>query len=240
MSILDSFTKAFVINLPHREDRRRETRSMFNRIGLPDWERHVEFFPAIRPDSAGNFPTLGTRGCFLSHLGVLKRALEEKAANVLVMEDDLEIEPDFVRNGHAIAKILRAEPWGFAYFGHRLEGQISDSGRPMQSFDGPIVTAHFVAISGQVLPRVVAHLEEVLDRPLGHPDGGPMHVDGAYSMFRERNPDVRTLVATPSLGFQRNSASDITTRWFDQVPVLASMAGAARRMMRRTTGRRPV
>ena len=57
-----------------------------------------------------------------------------------------------------------------------------------------------------------------------------MHVDGAYSMFRMRRPDVRTLMASPSLGGQRSSRSDIATnQWYDRTPILRGLARIARR-----------
>ncbi|MDG3004080.1 glycosyltransferase family 25 protein [Paludisphaera mucosa] len=233
MSLLESFSRAYVINLPQRADRRRETRAMFDRVGLTDWERRVEFFPGIRPETTEGFPSLGVRGCFLSHLGVLKRAAEVCTDSVLIMEDDLEIDPDFVRRGDALAAILAREDWGFAYFGHILTGLPEDPGVPLQPYRGAVQTAHFVAIRREVVLRLVDHLEAILGRPTGHPDGGPMHVDGAYSIFRDKNPDVSTLVAVPNLGTQRNSSSDISTRWFDKVPGLHSMAQGARRVRRR-------
>jgi hypothetical protein len=69
----------------------------------------------------------------------------------------------------------------------------------------------------------------VQQRPGGHPDGGPMHIDGAYSFFRERNPDVMTLIACPNLGWQRSSRSDVfPNKWFDRWPVFRQLTGMAR------------
>ncbi|WP_165073708.1 glycosyltransferase family 25 protein [Paludisphaera rhizosphaerae] len=233
MPILDCFSRAYVINLPQRGDRRKETRAMFERVGLEGWRDRVEFFPAVKPDSPGGFPNIGSRGCFLSHLGILKRVQAEGAGDVLIMEDDLEIADDFVRQGDVIREILRREPWGFAYFGHQLESFEDGAEEPLRPFTGPIRTTHFLAIRGDVVPRVVDCLEAILQRPPGSPDGGPMHVDGAYSWFRNLNPDVLTLVAAPNLGFQRSSASDITTAWFDRIPGLRSAAEAGRWVKRR-------
>jgi hypothetical protein len=55
-----------------------------------------------------------------------------------------------------------------------------------------------------------------------------MHLDGAYSTFRAQNPDVVTLITSPNLGWQRSSPSDITPNWWDRVPGLRQLAGAAR------------
>ena len=62
--------------------------------------------------------------------------------------------------------------------------------------------------------RPVLFMEELQQRPPGHPDGGPMHIDGAYSTFRVQNPDVVTLIASPNLGWQRSSRSDVTPNWW--------------------------
>ena len=61
--------ETFVINLPYRTDRRSEMQRELSRIG---W--NAQFFPAIRPASAGSFSSIGAHGCFLSHLAVLKAA----------------------------------------------------------------------------------------------------------------------------------------------------------------------
>jgi len=76
--------------------------------------------------------------------------------------------------------------------------------------DEPVVTASFVGIAGGVLGPLVNFLEGVLTRPPGSADYGPMHVDGAYTVFRMLNPELVTLAAFPTLGRQRSSPSDIT------------------------------
>ncbi len=62
---------------------------------------------------------------------------------------------------------------------------------------------------------MVDYLEAMLQRPKGSPDGGPMHVDGAYSWFRRAHPEVAAYVCTPSVAQQRSSRSDISvpTGW---------------------------
>jgi hypothetical protein len=80
-----------------------------------------------------------------------------------------------------------------------------------------------------VLRPLHDHLEACLQRPTGHPLGSPMHVDGAYSLFRMQHPHVVTLRATPSLGGQRSSRSDIfPNKWYDRLPLTRQIAGLAR------------
>lgn len=230
MRITEYLPKAYVVNLKSRTDRRRGMDRMLKRLGLSTNGGWVEYFPAVKVDSADGFPNAGARGCFLSHLEIHKTALAEGLPNVVVMEDDLEIEPAFLEKSAEIVEALEQhKDWGFAYFGHILDDDPRhDPASPLRAETGPIQNLHFYAVNGPVLPRVICYLEEVLKRPPGHPDGGPMHVDGALNMFRAQNPDVLTLVAQPNLGYQRSSRSDITGRWFDQVPGLRGLAQVAR------------
>jgi len=45
-----------------------------------------------------------------------------------------------------------------------------------------------------------------------------MDADGLYSRFRRRRPDVKTLVARPSLGSPHASSSRVRPSWIDRVP----------------------
>lgn len=76
--------KLYVINLERRTDRRREILAELDQIGWNEALDRFAFFPAISPDNPGPFPNVGVRGCFLSHLGVLKRAVDEQV-DILMM-----------------------------------------------------------------------------------------------------------------------------------------------------------
>jgi glycosyl transferase, family 25 len=232
MKIMDYFDRCFVINLPARRDRRRLMQKELDMAGMPLEPGRVEIFPGIRPDDAGPFPSLGARGCFESHLGILRRARAEGFRNVMVMEDDLTIGPLFPAHAEQLLAELQAADWGFVFFGHVLEQADAGTDSPVRlaAYPGPIMTAHFYAVNGAILDRLLAFFDALLQRPPGHPDGSPMHLDGAYSTFRKQNPDVLTLVAVPSLGWQRSSRSDIyPNRWYDRWPVARELVALARR-----------
>jgi hypothetical protein len=230
MKLTDYFDAVRVINLPARADRRRAITRELARGGMPLEPGRVELFAAVRPEGPGGFPSLGARGCFLSHLAALRQARDAGRARLLLIEDDLQIAPDLAAVQDALVDQLRAADWGFVYFGHALDLEPTPTHSPvLRRHDGPIGLTHFYGVNGPVLDRLVAYLESVLTRPPGHPDGGPMYNDGALSMFRARNPDVVTLVARPSLGRQRASRSDIAdARWFDRLPVVNALVEAAR------------
>jgi hypothetical protein len=229
LTLLDYFPRAVVINLPERTDRRADVERELASVDMTLAPGRVEVFPGIRPTSAGEFPSVGVRGCYLSHLGVLRAALEQGAPSVLVFEDDVTFSPLLRERADDLVRGLVEREWDFFYLGHllRLE-RVTTTALGLAEWSGPILLAHAYAVHGRVLPRLVAFLEAALTRPAGSLEGGPMFPDGALNFFRAANPDVRTLVASPSLASQRSSRSDITPRWFDQVPALREATAAAR------------
>ena len=224
------FEQVFVINLPYRADRRREMSVQLARIGLGFDSPSVTLFPAVRPDDAGGFDSIGARGCFMSHLHVLRAAAG--SGSVLVLEDDLDFVADVDRSLPTAIAALPSS-WGIFYGGCREQFEPTDGpvrrAAPLQALG----TSHFVAFNGHVVSTLVDYLEAILSRPPGHAEGGPMHVDGAYSNFRRDHPDLETYVAAPQLGYQRSSRTDIHhSPWFDRVPVLQQLAQLARRLRR--------
>lgn len=229
MQLIDQFERVYIINLPHRTDRRREMQAELARVGLRVDGQKIRFQKAIRPDDAGAFPSLGARGCYLSHLSVLNEAIDNDLASILVMEDDLSIDARFANALPAMCQTLQQGHWSFAYLGH-VEA-LPDEGTPPSwcSTQQALVTAHFYALNRPVIRQLRDHLLACLQRPAGDPLGGPMHVDGAYSMFRAQHPQALTLIASPSLGGQRSSRSDIyPNKWYDRTPGLMHLAAMLR------------
>jgi GR25 family glycosyltransferase involved in LPS biosynthesis len=232
-SIVD-FAVISVINLPERKDRRDEIAQQLSLVGLYFDSPQVNIFSAIRPPYADGFDSIGTRGCFMSHLQVLRNAM--LSDNVLILEDDLDFVPDADR---LIRSALQALPanWGIFYGGCNVD-LLADSGLIQRvPPSASLRNSHFVAFNGHVIASLVAYLEAILQRPPGHIDGGPMHVDGAYSRFRADHPELLVFAAIPELGYQRPSRTDIhALKWFDRVPVVKELVQFIRR--RRATKKR--
>jgi hypothetical protein len=227
--LLAFFDQTYIINLPERTDRRAELGEQLTRLGSSD---KVIFFAAIKPGDKGDFPSIGARGCFMSHLAILKEAKRKNLSNVVILEDDLSFTSFLIEHQVKVVDELKQFPWDIAYLGHGIDLPIEKN--IFQPCLEPLRMTHFIAFEQKTICRLVDFLELVLSRPAGHPEGGPMHVDGAYSTFRQQNPDAITLIANPVLGFQRASASDIAnSNWFDKVPVLASFASLARKIKNR-------
>ncbi|GAB4320134.1 MAG: hypothetical protein OHK0047_02570 [Leptolyngbyaceae cyanobacterium] len=229
MRILDFFERAYVVNLPERRDRRQAIIQNLEKIEMPLTPGKLEIFPAIRPTEANGFPGIGARGCFMSHLQILKMAHNEGLSNVLIMEDDLLIKKQLQADQNRLIEQLRQTDWGFAYFGHNKNIPSTSLTAQFFPFSEEILTTHFYGVNGKIFDRLINFLEILQQRPPGHPEGGPMHLDGAYNTFRAQNPDVVALRSIPNLGIQRSSRSDIhNTAWFDTVPVVSQLVNLAR------------
>lgn len=218
MKLHDYFERIEILNLPNRTDRKKAIIQELNSIGCPVDHSKVRFFPAIRPQLPDGFSSIGARGCFLSHYEVLKRAYQDGIQRFLLLEDDLQLAPQFKELEEKVISLLQSQPWDIVYLGHFLpRDQLKED--LVQPFNQQIQCAHFVGFQGETIGQVAAFLESLLKRPAGDPKGGPMHVDGAYSTFRMVHPEVKTLVLNPSLGWQRSSRSDIAPNaWYDATP----------------------
>ena len=214
---LSGFDRIYVLNLPERADRRREIEVQLRRVGLSLATAPVRLFRAVRPPDAGSFPSLGARGCFMSHLGMLREAVRDGLGSVLILEDDVDFAPDAERRLPAVLA-ASASPGPQL---HELPASVGAR------------TTHFIALRGAAIDEAARFLEAVAGRPPGDPNGGPMHVDGAYTWFRRVHPTRRTWVALPELGHQRQSRTDIhPLRWYDRWPLVRDLAQAARRVRR--------
>lgn len=236
MHPIEFFERTYIVNLRERVDRRREMDEQLANAGLLADGGRIRYFPAVRPEDAGDFPSIGARGCFMSHLRILEDAAHDGLRNVLVLEDDL----DFDARLHAVSgtfmQPIADGAWDIAYFGHVADDAFTRLQQTpfLTATEQPLATTHFYALNGNAIVRLRDHLRACLERPVGHPLGSPMHVDGAYSLYRSLHPELLTLMAVPSLGGQRSSRSDIfPNKWYDRNALTRIAAGYARRLKNR-------
>jgi glycosyl transferase family 25 len=228
MSLADLFGCTYIVNLADRHDRRRAITRELQSAGMPLEAGRVELFSAIRASGAAGFPSAGARGCFLSHLRILEQAQQRKLDSVLILEDDLVISP-LIREHQEQLTVLLKQPWGIVYLGH-VEKVGEELPLQLKRFDGPLMTSHFYGVKGSARDRLIEYLKAAEGRAAGHPEGGPMHLDAALTMFRQANPDVITLIAEPNLGWQRPSRSDIHSTWLQRTPVFREAYDLARQV----------
>ncbi|WP_020042454.1 glycosyltransferase family 25 protein [Salipiger mucosus] len=233
-ALLSIFDRVYVINLPDRADRRAEMAAQLSRLGLGFDHPSVTLVPGVRPDDPGEFPGLGVRGCYMSHLSVLEAGLRDGAERFLLLEDDA----DFVRGIEerlpALAAAARDEDWGllWAHMPGRYHAPPTATPDLLHevSPDTPIKLAHMVGVTREAAELALPYLRAIAERPYDDPAGGPMHVDGAYFWFRRAHPGVRTLAPETALALQRSSRSDIHRgRWYETMPVVGELVAGLRR-----------
>lgn len=232
-SLVEHFDLAFVINLPERQDRLRSAGNEFERVGWTIGPTGVRLFPACRFDDPAGFPSAGIRGCFQSHYECLRTARAEEKRNVLIFEDDIALTSALPRLTPSIIRQLTDEEWDFVFFGHENTGPIeaAHSGTEevkLVPYTAELINAHFYAVNGRVLPRLLEHLEVTASGSQSARGLVPMPLDGAYNVFRALNPDLRTLIAIPKLGWQRPSRSDLTPKMIDRARPLRPFASMLR------------
>ena len=237
-SVREYFDAIYVINLPDRSDRREEMHRQLARIGLSFQTSNVFLFPACRPTDKGEFETTGARGCFLSHLRILENAAQRSLSRILVLEDDLNFVDDFSSRVHPLLRHLASSGWSIFYGGHRasvLCNARADTDTLMVvAPEIPIETTHFVGFQAPAIGSIATMLRLFLSRRAGDPEGGPMHVDGAYNWYRRLNPTNVTLAAVPELGYQRSSRSDVhAPAWADRAPLVRDAVAGLRRLKNR-------
>jgi glycosyl transferase, family 25 len=168
-SLLDYFDHLYIINLPERTDRRQEMEEQLRRVGLSLEHKRVTLYAAHRPESAGDFPSVGVRGCFMSHLGVIKAAECAGHRRYLVAEDDLDFTDDFENRWRSAHAVLQAAPWSLFYATYNpLESLPPGSGpvRSMPSDEG-LINLQFVGLQGPIIGALARELEAMLKRSVG-------------------------------------------------------------------------
>jgi glycosyl transferase, family 25 len=235
-ALLKTFDLIQIINLKERRDRRAQMVSELRRLGLVLDQTGVELIEASRFADHAGFSSPGARGCFDSHLRALRRARELGARSTLILEDDCDFSNEIRRTLPSALTTLHGNTWSVFYGGYvRWSQHGAEMGSPIahatprDSFIG----AHFIALASEAVKHLVPFLTAMQARPPGSPEGGPMHVDGAYDWFRAAHPHLQTWVANPVLGHQRPSRSDIhRIGAADRTLLVRDLVSLTRRMRR--------
>lgn len=238
-SLPSYFGCAYVINLPERTDRLGRVRKELTAIGsaIYDGDGGVDVFPAYKYPERAGFPSAGVRGCYLSHLKCLRLAHAANRQSVLILEDDVAFSSALSRLTPALVVQLDSLDWDILFFGHFGTGDIPDARATISPNEVSFVPwareiqgMHFYAVNGRIFPQLFADLERHIHGIEGDQEHGPMPIDGAFNIFRRNNPNIRTLIAQPKLGWQASSRSDITPRLIDRIPFLQPVLRPIRKL----------
>ena len=229
-----AFDAIYLINLPQRVDRKRELERELRHVGLQADDPKLVWIRAVRPSEAGEFPSIGARGCFMSHLSCLNSALERGYERILILEDDAYFPRFRSKDLESVLEKLNELNWSIWYGYARHESNARSNNSEVIPIDhtAGVQTSHCIALQGNAIRSVRDFFELILTRPGGHPEAGPMHVDGAYSTWRSLNPTAVTLVTLPPVCSQRSSQSDIAaSHWYDRAPLVRGAIAAFRRVL---------
>lgn len=226
-ALLAQFDDKFVISLASRLDRRARVQKEFSALGIDMGKAGVAWFDGLRFDDPAGFPNIGVRGCFSSHLALLRRCAQN-GRPMLIMEDDVHF-----NHGAGAAwtdAVAAGDDWDLFYYGYTSPPSLPGTAT-VQTYDGPTIGGHFYAVTPGFAEAMAAFMEGCETRMPGHPLGGPMYRDGAFNHYRKMVGTVRTLVSVPSLAGQFSSRSDLarTHRLYDRLPVLQPLTNLARR-----------
>jgi len=231
------FGAAYLINLPERVDRLASAKIELGRLKWPIGTDGINLFPARRFAERGGFPNAGVRGAFYSHWECLQQAHTKGDFGALILEDDISFSSHIPKLTPLIISKLEANNWDIVFFGHYNTGEIpnANSKAEPKEFEfiecfGEIHGLHFYGVNSRILGRLNEHLERVASGREGDQVTGPMPVDGALNTFRRLNPDVRTFIANPKLGWQKPSRSDITPAKLDRLPAIRPLMSAFHRI----------
>jgi glycosyl transferase, family 25 len=233
--ICATFELILIINLKHRQDRRDEIEEELGRVGLSLDHPAVALLPASSFDDPAGFPNTGARGCFDSHVRALTTAKTGGVKSVLILEDDCDFSRSIISALPPLLDTLDVSDWSLFYGGHLGEEDVNANSSgltrtdPNQAFTG----SHCIGVSAATFDPLIRYFNAMAARAPGSPDGGPMHVDGAYSWFRKDHPTLQTWLATPHIAVQRPSRSDIhTPKLIDRLPGIRTLAVLSRRLRR--------
>ncbi len=115
-----SFDNIFIINLPRRTDRAEHIKQLMNNVGITEYKiisgldgQDPEIIKQFSILHKNNIPTSGHYGCLLSHIKTIELAKEEKLNSVLILEDDVLLEDNFIEQ---INRLLVPD-YDIIYFG---------------------------------------------------------------------------------------------------------------------------
>lgn len=205
-SIFEAFSRVEIVHLRERRDRYEALGKELRRFGFAIERANIPDAP--KPEDANGFPSRGVYGNFLSHLDIIQRAEADRLDSVLVLEDDAIFRTAIHSRASEIIETIRTLDWDILYIGHSMRNP-PPSANGFVAYSGPFYWAHCYAVKASVVGKLARYLESVLERPAGHPLGGKMYIDGAFTLFRQQNPDVKFLISSPRLSIQRGSASSL-------------------------------
>jgi GR25 family glycosyltransferase involved in LPS biosynthesis len=197
------FDKIYYINLDKDIKRRERCEELFKQYGIKaerfagiDLQKEKEnYLNHIPPNNKLND---GEIGCFLSHLLIIKEAKKCGYKNVLIFEDDIEFQPNFIDLFEKFIKQL-PQDWGLLYLsGNHIETP-------------HLISQNIMKIKKTLTTHSYAIKEEIYDIILQHPKLFQLPLDTFYAEYIQAN--YPSYCFYPHLTYQRPSHSHIQNQF---------------------------
>ncbi len=217
MKLENMFGLSYCVNLDSRKDRWEQSQKEFEKIHF-----YPERFSAIQDE-------IPARGCYRSHLAILKEAYD-KNANVLIFEDDIEfVHPLSPENAlqygdingvieQAMEDLTVLNWWDMFYLGGNILRHFYQVS-PVLAKLTHCQSTHAYGVNKKFLPQLIAHLEKnknILD---------VLYADTVI-------PFSNCFITIPMLAIQRTDYSDIEkTKMTYDIPIERYNKFLVRRML---------
>lgn len=198
---LDSFSRIVCINLDDRPDRWSQIQDEISpHLGAVQIER----FSAIKIEFAEKSSQNGLAGCLLSHRGAIEQAYNEGLESVLVLEDDVRLDPDFEQHAQQAIASLQATAWDIFYLGFTPKAPLLPVGDGLVRTYGGLTT-HAIAYHRRAIPKILQRLPDASGMLRFH--SRYKSIDRFY--WQHLAQELKCFASRPPLAFQRDDFSDI-------------------------------
>lgn len=201
----DYFDKIYCINLSRRVDRWEECLNEFKKYNLK-----VDRFDAIDGSNLHSTSNLnsGQLGTIQSHLNVLLKAKNDNLKNVLVLEDDIEFDRDFVSSFDEWHSEI-PDDWDIIMFGGNHIGN-----NPWSPGKLIKVTEHVYRVTYSLALHCYAVKNTVYDKLITSLSEMNTPADNAVAKVQS---EINCYIIRPHLAWQRPSYSDLIGLFADYV-----------------------
>ncbi len=239
---LVQFAKPVLINMVNRPGRLRDSLIEISQAAgrRLDAGSDVHIIRPRKFDHPAGFTNCGFRSNLDAHLQVVEWANEQGHERILVMEDDLAFNPQWVHHRCGLIEDLSNQEWQLAslgYFDIWNEVPDADALDPNRSsgwieFSKRTNGAHAYFLHHSAYDRWIDHLQAISVGTPGDDLQGPIASDGAINTFGWVYPEIIRLLALPNMVGTRPTASDITPSPVDRLPLVRTVSEHIRKWRR--------
>jgi hypothetical protein len=197
MNFEETFPLRYYINLGRREDRRTELEWHLAQIRVT-----AQRFPAIDSRFCRNPRGYGSKGRYALALTIrlaIRKAKQQKAPALLLLEDDAILHPNF---RELISRITLPDDWGIFYLGCQHTERPEPHGEGLVKVKRAL-DSHAWAIHESAYDQVMAAMD-----PFNQPT--PLHPLASDQFVAELHSEIPTYACYPNLAWQSVDQSDLT------------------------------